>query len=88
MTKFIHLIAGSLAMITIAVFWFSTVLVELLGTTSQIAAVKLAIPWGFLIVIPALAATGATGLIRARGRRGGVLGKKARRMPIIPLMVC
>ena len=83
MTKIVHPIAGSLAMISIAVFWFSTVLVELLGATSQIAAVKLAIPWGFLVVIPALAATGATGLIRARGRPGGVLGKKVRRMPII-----
>ena len=83
MSKLIHPIAGTLATLLIAIFWLSTVLVEALGTHAQIASVKLAIPWGFLLLVPALAATGGTGFIRSRGARGGLVGRKLRRMPII-----
>lgn len=83
MTKFIHPVAGILAVALISTFWLSTVFVELLGTQPQVIAVKTTIPWGFLVLVPALAVTGATGFSRAKGRRGGVLGAKARRMPFI-----
>ncbi|NCP18952.1 MAG: hypothetical protein GW855_07325 [Erythrobacter sp.] len=83
MSKFIHPIAGTLATLLVASFWLSTVIVEAFGTHAQIAVVKLAIPWGFLLLVPALAATGGTGLIRARGHRGGIVERKLRRMPII-----
>ena len=83
MSKLIHPIAGVFATGLIAVFWLSTVVVETLGTHAQIATVKLAIPWGFLLLVPALAATGGTGFIRSRGARGGLVGRKLRRMPII-----
>ncbi|MDJ0919206.1 MAG: hypothetical protein QNJ05_15715 [Woeseiaceae bacterium] len=83
MTKIIHPFAGVVALLTIATFWLTTLGTELFGSPMQITAVKTAIPWGMLLLIPAMAAVGGTGFTRAGGRRGGVLGTKARRMPII-----
>jgi len=82
-TKFIHPIAGTIAILTIAVFWLSTVLSELIASPATVIAVKTAIPWGFLLLIPALAAAGGSGFVLAKGRRAGLVGAKARRMPII-----
>lgn len=83
MIKTIHPIAGAIALMTIATFWLSTLGAELFGSRAQIIAVKTSIPWGMLFLVPAMAAVGSTGFKRARGRRDGVLGAKARRMPII-----
>lgn len=83
MLKIIHPLAGALAITTIATFWLSTILSELFGTQATIIAVKSAIPWGFLLLIPAMAAAGGSGSVLAKGRRGGVLGAKMRRMQII-----
>jgi|SRR5690606_29965215 hypothetical protein len=83
MKKIIHPIAGTIALLTIATFWVSTVAVELLGPQAAVVAVKSAIPWGFLVLIPALAVTGGTGMAMARRARGGLVGQKFRRMPII-----
>ncbi len=54
MTKFIHPVAGLVALVTIVTFWFSTVLSEMFGSQATVTAVKSAIPWGFLLLIPAL----------------------------------
>ena len=83
MTKTIHPLAGAVGLATIAVFWLSTVVAEAFGSPALVVAVKSAIPWGFLLLIPALAATGASGFSLAKGRRGGLMGVKARRMPFI-----
>lgn len=83
MLKIIHPVAGVLAIITIATFWLSTILSELFGTQAMIIAVKSAIPWGFLLLIPAMAAAGGSGTVLAKGRRGGVLGTKMKRTRII-----
>ncbi len=83
MLKIIHPVAGVLAITTIATFWLSTIFSELFGTQATIIAVKSAIPWGFLLLIPAMAAAGGSGTVLAKGRRGGVLGTKMRRMQII-----
>ncbi|PYF12729.1 hypothetical protein C8J30_101110 [Rhodobacter viridis] len=83
MTKSLHPIAGLVALATIASFWSATVLSELFGSPTTIATVKTAVLWGFLILIPALAATGASGFALARGAKGGVIGVKRKRMPII-----
>ena len=83
MLKTIHPIAGAIVFATIAAFWLSTLTAELFGSDAQIVAVKTAIPWGMLLLVPAMAAVGASGFKRANGRRGGALGAKARRMPII-----
>jgi hypothetical protein len=82
MIKLVHPIAGALAMVTITTFWLSTALAELFGSQAIVIAVKTAIPWGFLLLIPALAAAGGSGLVLAEGRRPGLVGKKIKRMPL------
>lgn len=83
MTKVIHPLAGSVALLTISVFWLSTALSEMFASEAAVMAVKTAIPWGFLLLVPALAAAGGSGFALAKGRRAGLVGAKARRMPII-----
>lgn len=83
MTKTLHPLAGLIALATIASFWSATVLAELFGSAATIATVKTAIPWGFLLLIPALATTGASGFARARGATGGAIGVKRKRMQTI-----
>lgn len=83
MPRIIHPIAGVIAMLTIAVFWLSTATSELFGSASMVVAVKTTIPWGFLLLIPALAATGGSGLFLSKGQRQGPVGAKLRRMPVI-----
>jgi hypothetical protein len=78
--KIVHPIAGAVALLCIATFWLSTVVAELFGSYAAIATVKTAIPWGFLALIPALAATGGSGFALARDRRGGRVGIKIKRM--------
>jgi hypothetical protein len=48
-----------------------------------ITSVKTAIPWGFLLLIPALMAAGGSGFALAKGRRAGLVGAKIKRMPLI-----
>jgi hypothetical protein len=83
MTKIIHPVAGAIAILTIATFWLSTALSELFATQAVVTAVKTTIPWGFLLLIPALAAAGGSGLALAKGRRTGLVGTKLKRMPFI-----
>ena len=83
MIKIIHPVARVLALLTIATFWLSIALAELFASHAVVTAVKTAIPWGFLLLIPALAAAGGSGFALAKGRRAGLVGAKLKRMPII-----
>lgn len=83
MLRIVHPIAGALALIVIATFWIATALSELFGTPGTIIAVKITIPWGFLVLIPLLASAGATGAKLAGDRRRGLAESKSKRMPII-----
>jgi len=83
MLSLAHKIGGALALALIAMFWGSTVVSELALDAATITAVKTAIPYGFLLLVPALAVAGGSGLRLARGRRGGLIGTKLKRMPII-----
>ncbi len=83
MTRIIHPVAGAAALVTIATFWLSTALAELFASRAAVVAVKTAIPWGFLLLIPALAAAGGSGFALAGGRRAGPVGAKAGRMKLI-----
>lgn len=85
MTKLIHPIAGAIALLTIVIFWLSTAVSELFGSEADIITVKTALPWGFLILVPAMAAVGGTGFALAKGRQAGLVGVKVRRMPLIVL---
>lgn len=70
-------------MATIATFWLATAISELFLSEAAVVAVKTAIPWGFLILIPALAATGGSGFAWSKGQRQGLVGTKLKRMPFI-----
>jgi hypothetical protein len=83
--KTLHPVAGTLALATILTFWLSTALTEIFGSTEAIRTVKLAIPWGFLVLVPALAVTGFSGFrLGSRWRHPAVAAKK-KRMPFIAL---
>jgi hypothetical protein len=79
----LHVAASALALLTIALFWTSTVLAEMVLGQAAVIALKTTLPWGFLILVPALATAGITGNLLARGRRGGVIGAKLTRMKIV-----
>ena len=83
MPKIIHPVVGDLAILMITSFWLSTVFTELFGSAATVTAVKTAIPWGFLVLVPALAATGGSGFALAKGRKAGLIDAKLRRMPLI-----
>jgi hypothetical protein len=85
MVSTLHKVAGALALAIICSFWFSTAISKLLMDEGAVVAVKTAIPWGFLVLIPALAAAGGTGFRLAKGRTAGLVGAKRRRMPFISL---
>jgi hypothetical protein len=81
--KRIHPIAGIVAFLMILTFWTSTVVSELYGSAEMIGAVKQAIPWGFLILVPALVITGASGFRMAGTSSDPRIVRKKRRMPFI-----
>jgi hypothetical protein len=84
MMKVIHPVAGTIALLTIVTFWLSTTLTEVFASQPIVTTVKRAIPWGFLLLIPALVTTGASGFALAKGRpRAGLVGAKVKRMPVI-----
>lgn len=83
MFRVVHTAAGVIALLMIATFWLSTALSELFAPPEVIATVKTTIPWGFLVLIPALMITGGSGVQRSRGRRTGLVGLELKRMQVI-----
>jgi len=83
MLRIVHPVAGMIALLTIATFWLSTALSELFASEATVVAVKTTIPWGFLLLIPALAATGGSGFTLSNGQQEGLIGVKLKRMPFI-----
>ena len=83
MMKMIHPVAGTLALATILSFWLSTLLSELFADAATVALVKSLIPWGFLILVPAMALAGMSGFRLGKTWRGPVVAQKRKRMPII-----
>lgn len=80
----IHLIASIIATLMIALFFFSTLIVEIFADPTMIAQVKsLIVTPGLWILIPAIAATGISGFLLAQTRQGQLVENKQRRMPII-----
>jgi hypothetical protein len=78
-----NLTAATIAFLTILTFWNSTVTAELFGSQRQIATLKHAIPWGFLLLVPALATTAATGYSMAGSSSSAGVRAKKRQMPFI-----
>ncbi|MCK6450211.1 MAG: hypothetical protein L6R19_05055 [Alphaproteobacteria bacterium] len=85
MLRRFHPVAGITGLVVILLFWSSTVISELFTTAATVAAVKSAILWGMLVLIPSLAFAGASGF-RLGGRSPSpLIAGKRRRMPIIAL---
>ncbi|WP_309083242.1 hypothetical protein [Chelativorans sp.] len=78
-----HAAAGVLAFLIISMFLIASAAAELSGDEALIAAVKRAIAWALLLLIPALIATGASGFAMVGGRPAGLAGAKLRRMRFI-----
>lgn len=76
----LHAVCGSIALATIMSFLASSLVVEILAEASVIAAVKRAIAWGLLVLVPALALTGITGLVMSGMRPSGLAATKLKRM--------
>ena len=86
MKKIVHLVGALVATLCILVFFTSTVLVEFFGSTEAIATVKELIVFpGLFILVPAIAATGATGFALGKERKGKLVQRKLKKMPIIGL---
>ena len=84
MPKQVHFIAGLLAIVTIAAFFIATIIVELFGAPEAVATVKaLIVMHGLFILVPAIAATGASGFFLSKSRQGRLVEIKKRRMPFI-----
>lgn len=80
----IHGLAALLATLTIAIFFCATLAAELFGATETVATVKaLIVAPGLFVLVPAIAATGASGFFLARQRRGGLAATKLKRMRFI-----
>jgi len=83
--RIIHPMAGAIALLCICAFWLSTVAAEAFGTQPMVVAVKTAIPWGFILLIPALALTGISGVRITKNKGSTLTRRKLRRMPFIAL---
>lgn len=84
MKQTIHRIGAITATLCIFTFFASTLIVELFGTKEAITTVKsLIVMPGLFILIPAIAATGATGFAMSTSKSGGLVGTKRKRMPYI-----
>ena len=84
MKKTVHKLGAITATLCIGSFFISTLLVELFGSQEAIATVKsLIVMPGLFILVPAIAATGATGFALSKNRKGRLQEAKKKRMPII-----
>ncbi|TVQ32952.1 MAG: hypothetical protein EA356_12965 [Geminicoccaceae bacterium] len=80
MARHLHPLLGGMVLGLIVSFWLATLVSELFGTPETVAWVKTAIPWGFLLLVPALAAAGGTGTWLAGRRSARLLDAKQRRL--------
>lgn len=76
----LHAASGTLGLLIILTFFTATVVVEIGGDLSSIAAVKRFIAYGLIVLIPAMAAAGITGSMLGGGSSAPVLRVKQRRM--------
>jgi hypothetical protein len=84
MPKRAHLVAGVLALLCIATFFLSTVLVELFGPPESVGRLKsLIVTPGLWILIPAVAVAGGSGIFLSKSRHGRLVDAKKKRMPFI-----
>jgi hypothetical protein len=78
-----HAIAGGSAMLIVASFWTSTLVSEIFMDQSAVAAVKQWIVYGLFLLVPCMAATGGSGFVLGKMRKGPLVEVKKKRMAII-----
>jgi len=84
MPRRVHAVAGLVALLCVASFFLSTVLVELLGSDTALARLKsLIVLPGLWILVPAMAAAGGSGVFLSRARKGRLVAAKMKRMRFI-----
>jgi CDGSH-type Zn-finger protein len=79
----IHALAGGIGFLTILTFWTSTVISELFTSHDTIATVKQMILYGMIILIPAMAIAGGSGMSMGQARTDSPAVAKKKRMPLI-----
>ncbi len=79
----IHAISAFIAFLTIALFFISTVLVELTGDHSSIYFVKRGIVFGLFVLIPSMMVAGISGNLITKNKKGKLIRKKLNRLKII-----
>jgi hypothetical protein len=85
MIRTLHAAAGAIALLTLATFWLSTAISETLLSADAVATVKTAIVSGLFVLIPAMAAAGASGTMLAKSRPAGLTTAKSRRMRLLAI---
>ncbi|KAA0909512.1 hypothetical protein [Aquicoccus porphyridii] len=83
MSKTIHPISGTVALITILSFWLSTIWSEAFAAAQVVTTVKTLIPYGFFVLVPALMAAGGSGFRLGKRMRSPLIDAKKKRMPLI-----
>jgi hypothetical protein len=84
MKSIIHAIAASTAMLCIATFWSTTLVSELFLDQAAVVAVKHAIAvYGLVVLVSAMALTGASGFALGKARKGRLVDQKKSRMRYI-----
>lgn len=79
----IHALAGGIGFLTILTFWTSTVFSELFASYETIATIKQLILYGMIVLIPAMAIAGGSGMSLAKARTDAPAMAKKKRMPLI-----
>jgi hypothetical protein len=79
----VHGIAAATAFLTILTFWSATIISTAFLPTEAVVAVKGAILWGMVVLVPALAIAGGTGFRLGGKSRAPLIAAKRRRMPFI-----
>ncbi|WP_422040029.1 hypothetical protein [Roseibium sp.] len=85
MKKRVHAIAGGIGFLMVFLFWTSTVISEVFASHESVAAVKGLILVGMLVLVPAMAIVGSSGMAMGRRRKDALTQAKKKRMPIIAL---
>jgi hypothetical protein len=78
----VHAAVGTLALVTVASFWISTVWSEVTGDPVVITTVKRGILWGMAWLVPLMALTGGSGFRLARGWSDPLIARKLWRMKL------
>lgn len=88
MTLFIHRLAVSISMMCITTFFFSTLIVEFVGSYEAITEVKNLIVWpGLFIFIPSMILSGISGFLLAKSRNGRLIKQKKKECLLLLPMV-